>query len=342
MREGEVAPASASASSRKLSAKFTLNDAESEVFCVRFSPDDQYLAAACGDGAIHIYNTLTGRRAFSLNNSSSEELPATQIRWRPQQSLSRTKNILVSVGADGRLLHWHTSSGKCLHEIVEPDNQLFCVDYAPDGSQLATAGRQREVRVYDESTKKLAQVLVGGDSVNTPGHSNRVFSLKYHPVVRGLLLTGGWDNTVQFWDLRCGHAVRAIFGPHICGDAIDISQDGETILTGSWRVDKQLQLWDFRSEKLVDVLPWRAGGTLAQPCMVYAAQFSKHDGSSLVAAGGSGANEAKIFDLRSGGATLGTVAGLHRACYSVDFAQAGGMIAVAGGDGCVRIMNLQT
>eukprot|EP00929_Paragymnodinium_shiwhaense_P003779 TRINITY_DN104425_c0_g1_i1.p1 TRINITY_DN104425_c0_g1~~TRINITY_DN104425_c0_g1_i1.p1 ORF type:complete len:380 (-),score=79.02 TRINITY_DN104425_c0_g1_i1:102-1241(-) len=326
--------------SRKVAAKFSLSDADGEVFCVRFSPDDQYLAAACGNGAIRVYNTITGKRAFLLNDSQEERLPTTQVRWRPQQAVSKTKNVLVSVGADGRIVHWHAASGKCLHEVTEPDNQLFCVDYAPDGSQFATAGKRREVRIYDEATKKLSQVMTGGDSVNTPGHSNRVFSLKYHPTVKNCIITGGWDNTVQFWDPRCGHAVRAIFGPHVCGDSVDLSQDGQLILTGSWRVDKQLQIWDFRSEKLLETLPWRTGVSLAQPCMVYAAQFSKNDGSSMIVAGGGGANEAKLFDRKAGGAVFGTVMGLTRACYSVDFSHNSNMVAVAGGDGCVRVMSI--
>lgn len=96
--------------------------------------------------------------------------------------MSKTKNVLVSVGADGRVLHWHASSGKCLHEIVEPDNQLFCMDYVADGSHFATACRRREVCVYDESTNKLASVLSGGEEGRTPGHSNHVFSLKFHPI----------------------------------------------------------------------------------------------------------------------------------------------------------------
>jgi len=331
---------------RKVSPKFNLSDAEHEVFCIRFSPDDQYLAAACGNGSIHVYNAMTGKRAFLLNEKSGQDdgLPTTQVRWRPQQSLSKTKNVLISVGADGKIMHWHTSSGKCLHEIVEQGNQLYCVDYVADGSQFATAGKKREVRIYDESTKKEAQKLIGGDSVNTPGHSNRVFSLKYHPTMRNVLVTGGWDNTVQFWDLRKGHAVRAIFGPHVCGDSVDIAEDGNTILTGSWRIDKQLQLWDFRTEKLLETVPWRTGVSLAQPCMVYAAQFSKGEGSQMIAAGGSGANEAKLFDLRHGsagrGSVFGTVMGLSRACYSVDFSHSGSMFACGGGDGCVRVMNI--
>lgn len=330
---------SAPVAHRKVSPKFNLSDADNEVFCIRFSPDDQYLAAACGNGSIRVYNAMTGKRAFLLNAGKEDGLPTTQVRWRPQQSLSKTKNVLISVGADGRITHWHTSSGKCLHEIVEEGNQLYCVDYVADGSQFATAGKKREVRIYDESTKKLAQVLVGGDSVNTPGHSNRVFSLKYHTQMRSVLVTGGWDNTVQFWDLRAGHAVRAIFGPHTCGDSVDIDDDGTTILTGSWRIDKQLQLWDFRSERLLETIPWHARGSLSQPCMLYAAQFSKGEGSSMIAAGGSGANEAKLFDRRHG-TVFGTVMGLSRAVYSVDFAHGGSMFAVAGGDGCVRVLNI--
>ena len=33
-----------------------------------------------------------------------------------------------------------------------------------------------------------------------------------------VLLSGGWDNTVQVWDVRAGQSVRSIFGPHICGE----------------------------------------------------------------------------------------------------------------------------
>ena len=49
-----------------------------------------------------------------------------------------------------------------------------------------------------------------------------------------VLLTGGWDNTVQFWDMRVGHSVKSIFGPHLSGDSLDVC--GDEILTGSWWV----------------------------------------------------------------------------------------------------------
>mmetsp|Transcript_77604 Transcript_77604/g.207371 ORF Transcript_77604/g.207371 Transcript_77604/m.207371 type:complete len:349 (-) Transcript_77604:123-1169(-) len=326
---------------KKVSPKFILSDASSEAFCVRFSPDDQYLVASCGNGSMRVYNTSTGKQAFLLN-AGTDKLPTTQVRWRPHQSLSKTKNVLISVSAEGLVQHWHITSGKCLHEIQEPENQLYCIDYVADGSQFATSGKDRTVKVYDEATKRLCGTLQGGDSISTPGHSNRVFSLRYHPQQKNVIVTGGWDNTVQFWDVRKGHAVRSIFGPHICGDAVDISSDGNVLLTGSWRIEKQLQLWDFRSEKLLENIPWRSGVSLSEPCMIYAAQFSKGPRSDMIVAGGSGANEAKLFDRSQSNMAFGTIMGMSRACYSVDFSTNGDMVAVSGGDGTVRVMNIHS
>lgn len=45
---------------------------------------------------------------------------------------------------------------------------------------------------------------------------------------------------------------------------------------GSWRPDKQLELWDFTSGKLMETIPWSySAGGQAQACMLYATQFSK-------------------------------------------------------------------
>merc|ERR1712232_1281471 len=103
--------------------------------------------------------------------------------------------------------HWHVKSGKCLHTIKEDKNPIFCLDYAEDGSTFCTAGRDRILRVYDEATKQLKAQLIDGDQKTTAGHSNRVFALKC--VDPHTVISGGWDNTVQIWDLRRGYSVRS-------------------------------------------------------------------------------------------------------------------------------------
>lgn len=56
----------------------------------------------------------------------------------------------------------------------------------------------------------------------TAGHASRVFALKFNPTEPDILISGGWDNTIQIWDMRVAYSVRSIFGPHICGDAVGI------------------------------------------------------------------------------------------------------------------------
>lgn len=42
-----------------------------------------------------------------------------------------------------------------------------------------------------------------------------------------------------------------IYGPHICGDSIDIDSNHNHLLTGSWRKGSTLQIWDLRNFELI-------------------------------------------------------------------------------------------
>lgn len=319
----------------------TVSDNPSEVFTLRFSPDGKFLAAGCGDGAVRVYNSNSGRLAYELSNnsSSSELLPTTAIRWRPPGA-SKTKNVLLAANADGSVSHWHITSGKCLHTVRDPDNQIYCIDYSADGTQFATAGKDYVVRLYDEATRTVLHEMKGGWGKESPGHSNRVFSLKFNPSDPNILVSGGWDNTVQVWDIRTETSVRHIFGPHICGDAVDVQ--GTQVLTGSWRPSEQLQLWDIGTGELIETIPWHQSAVHAsEPAMLYCAQFSKNN-SNLIAAGGSGSNEAKVFDMGSGRAEpVGTVSGLERGVFTLDFSPDDGKVAVAGGDTAIRVLTIE-
>jgi COMPASS component SWD3 len=52
---------------------------------------------------------------------------------------------------------------------------------------------------------------VGGK--NLPGHSNRIFALKFHNTDPNVLVSGGWDRTIQIYDIREGRTVASMFGP---------------------------------------------------------------------------------------------------------------------------------
>mmetsp|Transcript_113046 Transcript_113046/g.200401 ORF Transcript_113046/g.200401 Transcript_113046/m.200401 type:complete len:347 (-) Transcript_113046:87-1127(-) len=333
----------------QLAPAFATEPTGSEVYCVRFSPDDNFLAAATGHGAVCVYNVSTGQEAFRLNRTATR--PVKQVCWRPEPEDAplRTRGVFVGASTDGRLRQWHVSSNRCLEEFgdAEETGQLLCVDYSPDGTRIVAGGMQ-ELWAFDEETKKLSACLKGGDSLTTSGHSSRVFAVRFHPLDSSLLVSAGWDSTVQFWDLRAGStAVRAIVGPHVCGGALDISSDGSTLLTGSWRPEDQLELWDFGTGRRQQAIPWRPGGIADPPCLLYTACFSRDKDNSMILAGGSCSamheGEAKVFELGkaamkdSPGRCIGTFT--RFTCLSAHFSsEAAGMLACAGSDGRVRVM----
>jgi len=51
----------------KISHKYTLGSLDTQSFCVRFCPNDKYIAQGCGDGSIRIYNVYTGKNSYILN-----------------------------------------------------------------------------------------------------------------------------------------------------------------------------------------------------------------------------------------------------------------------------------
>lgn len=84
-------------------------------------------------------------------------------------------------------------------------------------------------------------------------HTKPCCTIKY---VQSLLL--------QFWDDRTPHAVRHIYGPHICGDALDIDAVHNHVITGSWRKNNVLQIWDITSGSKIKDVPQDA----LHKCMV--------------------------------------------------------------------------
>jgi COMPASS component SWD3 len=329
-----------------LQPKVTISALTSEVFCVRFSPDGKFLAAGCGDGAIRVFNVANGNLAYNLQGGSNVALPTTALRFRPVTPTTRTKNVFLAANAAGTVQHWHMTSGKCLHSMEEPENQVYALDYNTEGTHFAAAGKDTCVRIFDEATKSCTQTMRGGlgyGSKASPGHSNRVFSVKFVPGDDNMVVSGGWDNTVQIWDLRTGCSVRSFYGPHVCGDSVDVC--GGEIVTGSWRPDTQLEIWDYGTGTKKADIPWNAAASYAalsgQPaCMLYSAQFSKEGAGRYIAAGGSGTNECKVFDHLNNNEVIGTVSGLSRGVFTIDFSPDNEKMAIAGGDASIRILHI--
>jgi COMPASS component SWD3 len=307
-----------------------------ECFTCRFEKGDGLIAGGYSNGYICIFSVETNE---CLKYMKASEYPVTCIRWKPHNEF-KPKNILVTVAADGKITHFHTATGKALHTMEEKDNPIMCLDYNNSGSIFATGGSDKQVRLYDDNTKTLLGVMKQSN-FSHPGHSNRVFAVNFHKDNPNLLVSGGWDNTIQFYDVRMRSIVNSLYGPHICGDSIDM--DGDYLLTGSWSVEDQLQLWDMRTMKLFKNLQWDKDNTF-NSTYIYSAQFSKQqssNGNKLFAIGGSNNNIFRVFENNTEDRLPQiTSKYMSSSCYTVDFSNNGNLFAYGCGDGGIRILNV--
>ena len=232
--------------------------------------------------------------------------------------------------------------GKCLSTMKNQsiDPQLYCLDFNYDSTKIAVSGSEPKIRIYDEEKRELAVELSGEDKL-PPGHRSRVLCVKYVKDDPNLLLSGGWDYRVIVWDLRQARPARGYLGPLICGDGIDVYEN--LILTASWTQTNQLQTWDLREDgdearnKPVTTIDWDTSlKNSNEPIFLYSGQFSKVDGA-LILAGGSNANEAKLFDRDNFYKCICNITDLPREVDCVDFANNSHDFCIAGGDGLVRV-----
>merc|ERR1711865_1125058 len=92
------------------------------------------------------------------------------------------------------------------------------------------------------------------------------------------------------------------------------------VLTGAWRTENPLQIWDFGTGATVENVE-RKSASSTNSCMVFASQFSKDPSSSMIVAGGSQENEAKFFHRTGGEAkAFGAMINLPKPVFPVDWA----------------------
>ncbi|MHC5541648.1 WD40 repeat domain-containing protein, partial [Singulisphaera rosea] len=70
-------------------------------------------------------------------------------------------------------------------------DEVYAVAFHPDGSRLASGGRDGAVWLWD--------VARGVDVVRLPGHGSYIWSLAFSPD-GATLASGSWDTTVRLWD----------------------------------------------------------------------------------------------------------------------------------------------
>ena len=312
-----------------------------ECFTCAFNEDATLLACGYSNGHINIFNLKEKKDPIKFRVS---DYPVTSIKWN-----EKIKVIIIAGSADGTVSHWHASSGKKIHSIHEEKNSINCVDYSFDYRNFITAGNDITVRLYDEDMKTEIATMKPY-LFEQPGHSGRIFCVKFFPNDTTTIYSGGWDKTIQFYDTRTGKVSNSIYGPEICGDSLDLN--GNILASGAWSTEKQIQLWDIRTLKCICNVKWE-NNTTYKPTYIYSVKFNKNRDPKYLAIAGVNKPLFSIFnmntfkleqglkDSNNPNPILGSEEGFSP-CYTIDFVKINNnreLFCCGCGDGGTRVYN---
>ncbi|KAK8884443.1 hypothetical protein M9Y10_043553 [Tritrichomonas musculus] len=301
---------------------------DQKIMSVQMSSDNQYIAAGVSNGILSLRSPQTGRLSYSLVHSE-QRYPVTAVRFSQADP-----KVIISASADGIIKEWTTKNPQSVWETSEPGNQIFALDMSKDGTIFCTGGSDTHLRVYDYAEKKIKIELMRNefDLESTRGHTNRICSVHCHPSDTNIIFTGGWDNTIQIWDIRQPFPARSIFGPHIAGDSLDTCD--RFLMAGSWREKDQFLIWDIRTYQLIATMQWSSTPEDHQ-CSIYTAKF--HPNCQFIVGAGSGANQVKTYST-SNFSSIGSPLQMKSAVLTMclDPMADSVIIGTSGGDLCLH------
>jgi WD40 repeat protein len=204
---------------------------------------------------------------------------------------------------------------------------VFNVSYSPNGKWLATASKDKTVRIWEADTAECKEVAL------CKGHGNDVYRVLFSPDSK-LLASASDDQSVRLWSVPSGELVRTLTGH--TGDVYNLafSPDGKMLASSSY--DQTVRLWEVQTGKELHVLKGHSARVLG---VAFTSDGSRVVSSSPSSGGTGEHSEIRVWDAASG-QEMYVMPEVVKGVVSIALSPDGKRVAGACQNGTVRIWEL--
>lgn len=153
--------------------------------------------------------------------------------------------LALSIAPFGKLRLWEVTTGRCLKNLEEYEEETLHASISPDGRYALLGRRDHSLVLCELDTGRSVRIL--------KGHTGPVLAVSFSP--DGMYaLSGSGDGTMRLWQVSTGQCLRAFEGHNGWVQRVSFSTDGQlAISTGAdnttrlWALD-----WEFEANRPAD------------------------------------------------------------------------------------------